>query len=317
MALSMSLTLVKADEPDERLAKLELEAGRSRQRESALRGARVYARQCAVCHGRTGRGDGPGAVDLRPAPRDFTSGEFRFRSTPSGMQPRPEDLERVIRRGLPGTSMPAFDDLLSGHEIADLVESIHALLPEAWRGEKLPEPLAVPAIPPADGSMVREGRGLYLVLECWTCHGVNGDGRGPSTAGLRDESGRPSRPADFRYDPLKAGRQPESLVATFVTGLNGTPMPSYGEAMLFAREDIQDPSNSVGRLPPAVLEEVTRFGETSLARADIDALGDAGRDRLRDRRLVSLAEYVLSLDRRHGLGFWLLKQHPEKEPRLP
>lgn len=305
------------DELGERLSKLESEAGRSRHDDSIRRGAQVYARQCAACHGRTGRGDGPGAADLRPAPRDFTSGQFRFRSTPNGTPPRPEDLVRTIRRGLPGTAMPAFDDLLSSGEIADLMVFIDSLLPAAWREENPPEPIPLPSIPPATGTMLSEGRGLYLTLECWTCHGLKGDGRGPSGAGLRDETGRPSRPADFRFDPFKAGRRPATLVLTLATGLSGTPMPAYGEAMLFTREDIQDSSTTAGRLPPEVLEELTQFARTTLTRAEIDALSGASRGRLRDHRLASLAHYVLSLDRRHGLGFWLLRQQPENEPRLP
>jgi mono/diheme cytochrome c family protein len=33
----------------------------------------AYARYCASCHGTTGRGDGPAAVALVPAPTDLTS----------------------------------------------------------------------------------------------------------------------------------------------------------------------------------------------------------------------------------------------------
>src|SRR3712207_653335 len=35
-------------------------------------GQRVYAQRCAICHGPTGRGDGPAAPSLIPRPRDFT-----------------------------------------------------------------------------------------------------------------------------------------------------------------------------------------------------------------------------------------------------
>ncbi|WP_372885744.1 cytochrome c [Shimia sp.] len=35
-------------------------------------GARVYASNCAACHGESGRGDGAGAVDRAPAPADLT-----------------------------------------------------------------------------------------------------------------------------------------------------------------------------------------------------------------------------------------------------
>src|SRR5262245_17666981 len=56
------------------------------------RGARLYAGQCALCHGLNG--DLIAAVDLR-------RGRFRRATTD-------EDLARVIRSGLPDAGMPAF-----------------------------------------------------------------------------------------------------------------------------------------------------------------------------------------------------------------
>jgi mono/diheme cytochrome c family protein len=37
------------------------------------RGRELYARHCAACHGRSGRGDGPAAPSLKSAPADLTS----------------------------------------------------------------------------------------------------------------------------------------------------------------------------------------------------------------------------------------------------
>src|SRR5262245_53002898 len=73
-----------------------------------VRGAEVYARQCAVCHGTAGAGDGPAAYLLAPAPRDFTSGRFRLVSTQNGV-PTDEDLVATLKRGMPGSAMPPFD----------------------------------------------------------------------------------------------------------------------------------------------------------------------------------------------------------------
>jgi len=36
-------------------------------------GAEMYKQYCAVCHGKTGKGDGPAAADLKTAPADLTS----------------------------------------------------------------------------------------------------------------------------------------------------------------------------------------------------------------------------------------------------
>ncbi|MFT4956318.1 MAG: high-affinity iron transporter [Brevundimonas sp.] len=68
------------------------------------RGAALYAEQCAVCHGATGRGDGPGAAGLEPAPIAFTDRDRARERSLFG-------LYQVIGQGLDGTAMPSFAHL--------------------------------------------------------------------------------------------------------------------------------------------------------------------------------------------------------------
>jgi len=254
----------------------------------------TFERACAVCHGRSAQGDGPGAPGLDPHPRDLTETDFRFRTTPSGAPPLPSDLERTIRRGLPGSAMPAFDGLLSDTEIADLVAFIGSLrAPD----DEAPLPVAIPAIPRATEESVREGHALYTLLECGQCHGEKGDGHGPASRTLVDDEGRRIRATDFRHDPFKGGRAPEDLARAILTGLNGSPMPSYADALLFAREDYPD------------------YGHEAPTREALDALGPDARTALRDARLASLVHYVLSLDKRSGFWSIVFRQRPELEPR--
>ncbi|MHC4490558.1 MAG: c-type cytochrome, partial [Planctomycetota bacterium] len=74
------------------------------------RGAQLYAKHCAICHGPQGRGDGPAAYLLSPKPRDFTRGEFRVITTTNGV-PTDNDLLRVLENGMPGSAMPPWDRL--------------------------------------------------------------------------------------------------------------------------------------------------------------------------------------------------------------
>ena len=101
-ANSFQPALAQTPSTTERIEALEAELGKVQRERHAERGQRLFAQACAACHGSEGQGDGPGAADLDPAPRDLTARHFRFRSTANGLHPRPEDLTRTIREGLPG-----------------------------------------------------------------------------------------------------------------------------------------------------------------------------------------------------------------------
>jgi len=298
---------------EQRVAELEAELLAQRLESAGTRGARLFARACAACHGTEGRGDGPAATDLDPRPRDLSSRRFRFRSTASGEAPLGEDLERTILRGLPGTTMPAFRDLFSAEELGDLVSFVESLR-EIESDEGPAEALSVSRIP-ADPPPLEEGRAAYLVSGCWRCHGVNGSGHGPSAKGLVDENERPMRTTDFRYDPFKGGREPEAIVRSLMTGLNGAPMPSYRDAMLYVREDVIDTTALEHVLTVDERRGLVEFLRSVPSREELAALGPDGRTELRDRRLAALAHYVLAFDRREGFWYRLFRQRPEQEAR--
>lgn len=71
----------------------------------------LYREHCANCHGLTGDGAGATAGFLNPYPRDFRMGKFKFKSTPLRQAPTHEDLMIVLKKGIPGTAMPAFHRL--------------------------------------------------------------------------------------------------------------------------------------------------------------------------------------------------------------
>ncbi|MBI2468732.1 MAG: c-type cytochrome, partial [Candidatus Rokubacteria bacterium] len=82
------------------------------QQADLARGKSLYEAKCALCHGASGKGDGPAAERLLPRPRDFTAGKYKIRTTASGQLPTDDDLARVIRDGMPGTSMPAWGSVI-------------------------------------------------------------------------------------------------------------------------------------------------------------------------------------------------------------
>jgi len=52
----------------------------------------VFQSRCAPCHGPSGHGDGPGAANLLPRPRDFHDSSWQRSVTD-------QDIENIIRRG--------------------------------------------------------------------------------------------------------------------------------------------------------------------------------------------------------------------------
>ena len=93
----------------------------------------LYRRYCLHCHGVQGGGDGPTADFLYPRPRDYRLGIFKFTSTaPTNAKPTRDDLRKTILYGLHGTSMPAFEALMSRAEIEQVVDYVIFL---SMRGE--------------------------------------------------------------------------------------------------------------------------------------------------------------------------------------
>lgn len=79
-------------------------------------GAALFSENCAACHGKTGRGDGPWSAGMKPAPSDLT----QLAANNSGDFPRAHVLSVIDgydRTGLPGKDMPEFGLLLRGDTV--------------------------------------------------------------------------------------------------------------------------------------------------------------------------------------------------------
>lgn len=195
----------------------------------APRAALVYAAQCAICHGDDGNGKGMAAHRLVAQPRDFRSGQFKFRSTPSGALPTDEDLFRVISTGVRWTAMVGRTDLSEADRRA-VVQHVKTFSPR-FGAENSAPPMTVPPAPTANAQRIEVGRQLYVDAECAKCHGERADGKGEASPELVDDWGRPLPASDLTWRPLKRGSAPRDVYLTIATGLNGTPMPAYAAAL--------------------------------------------------------------------------------------
>lgn len=91
----------------------------------------LYHAHCAVCHGSTGKGDGPGATVLRQAMRDFTD--------PGAMAAVTDRfLFEIIKKGSSqfgrSNAMPSWGMRLSDEQIQALVMYIRSLAPGTSAG---------------------------------------------------------------------------------------------------------------------------------------------------------------------------------------
>ncbi|PYR92434.1 MAG: hypothetical protein DMF84_13060 [Acidobacteria bacterium] len=191
----------------------------------------IYLEYCAQCHGEKGDGEGYAASHLHPRPRNFTTGKFKIRTTPNGALPTHEDLVRIIRRGMPYTSMPAWPDL-SDQEVSALANFITTFSPDFSNPENAPKPVPLPSAPRSTKESIDQGKKLYEENGCVKCHGALGRGDGPSAPTLVDDWGNPIRPADLTQRwTFRGGSSREDIFRTMSTGLNGTPMPSFLDAL--------------------------------------------------------------------------------------
>lgn len=162
-------------------------------------GARLFASNCAGCHGAAGRGDGPAASTLYPRPANLTN-ESMSRAR----------VGEISWRGRAGTSMPAWRDfpVSSLRDLAAFVAGLHP-------PDSAPSPAAS-----------AETKALF-VKECATCHGETGGGDGIAGLALA-----PS-PTPFK----KQRPDRDRARASIAEGIPGSGMPRWKEKIDEADRD--------------------------------------------------------------------------------
>ena len=188
----------------------------------------TYRRYCVSCHGELGDGNGESFPWVDPKPRDFQLGVFKCRSTPTGTLPTDQDLFDTIARGLDRSNMPQWSTFTK-QERADLVAWVKHFSPR-FASDKPGPPIQIPPEPEVSAERIKAGRDVYARVQCWKCHGVEGRANGPSAATLQDDLGRPIQAFNFTEGAKpKCGSTDLDIYRIFMTGLDGTPMPSFAD----------------------------------------------------------------------------------------
>ncbi len=169
------------------------------------KGAIVFARNCQGCHGEMADGQGPAAEGLLPKPAGLIEANYTTKH-----------LVSVLMNGVPGTSMPAWRDLPRS-DIEALVAHLK-ILPERAVYITSAEEMA--------SKEVQAGKKIYE-QKCVSCHGIEGDGKGPAAAGLV----RPA--ANFK----EIQPEPDDLLNVLENGVPGTSMPPWKDQLTEQERD--------------------------------------------------------------------------------
>lgn len=191
-------------------------------------GRNVYARYCVACHGESGRGLISANPQMGAQPRNFVTEEARTTLTR-------ERMIASITNGRPGTAMSAFGNKLPAQDIEAVSRYIREVLMEdlsgsisgtsantgkqqisgvAWMDEPMPKGLK--------GNPQR-GKTFYM-NNCFTCHGVKGDGQGPRAYFINP------KPRDFLSSAASTFNRP-MLFNAIAEGRNGSEMPAWNKVL--------------------------------------------------------------------------------------
>lgn len=262
--------------------------GRSISAEQLNHGARVYTQYCRPCHGSEGDGHGPSALGLRPPPRDLRLGVYKFGAVAAGQLPGDADLARIVRGGLQGTAMLAWD--VPPAEIDDLIQYVKSFSPR-WRNESAGEPITVPPDPwlgRAAAALERGQKVYHGMAQCAVaCHpayitkpeiyAATKELTGMSISAFRADLYQPVAkdsdygvkilPPDFTFNPLRSGDMLTDIYRSIAAGIGGTAMPTWKN----------------------VLPEADLWAMAHYVRSLVDLRGDRRADGLRQRLLTQPA----------------------------
>jgi len=183
-------------------------------------GKAIYTRECQVCHGCSGRGEGPYRTGLEPLPPDFGDGSYGDFT----------DADYIWRLdvGVPWSAMPVWGLQYSQDELWTVVHYLRTMFTQTEPTlPELPEealfkypPLYKQQKMPATASFER-GKEHFANM-CSQCHGLAGDGKGPDGLYLDPQ------PANLQ-DQAQDLDPPSALNSILTFGIRNSAMPSWGE----------------------------------------------------------------------------------------
>jgi LPXTG-motif cell wall-anchored protein len=177
-------------------------------------GAPIYAEKCVPCHGVSGRGDGPQAVNLPNPVGSIGSAETARQSIPA-------EWFAIITQGNTERFMMPFGNSLSDRQRWDVLAYVYTL-----------------SAPP---EMVTASKAIFDA-ECAACHGSQGKGDGPKAASLvvqpadlTNQENMALKPEAKLFETITNGKEPDMpAFSSKLTDAQRWMVTSYLRALTFA-----------------------------------------------------------------------------------
>lgn len=197
---------------------------------AATSGAEIYKTACERCHGEKGDGHGKIAIYLDPYPRDLTKAGFMNSKTE-------ERFVESIKKGVAGTSMPAWGRVLNDSQVRAALDHVFATYTKEKR-RPLKERKAPDQNPVAmSDESVHRGEQLF-VQRCSGCHGRKADGKGPNSLDILP------RPRNLLNTAFVSSVNDRRLFESILYGVQGTAMPPWIDYGL-SQKDVGDLVNFI------------------------------------------------------------------------
>lgn len=208
-----------------------------------LAGYALYIDLCGHCHGEFGDGLGIAARHLFPPPRNLVTQPMRYVSGEGGLA-TDQDLQRTIRSGLGGVSMPAYPNL-DDAQLTQLIEVIREFqqvgleatwqaladadvdldVPkERWVLERLKpaSEIVVPEFAEPTPMQLLHGKRLFQDVGCVSCHPADAQ----AMPDLFTIDGKDIDSRDLVRDPFRGGSTLPDIFKRITLGIPGTPHPA-------------------------------------------------------------------------------------------
>ncbi len=181
----------------------------------------LYMSLCQRCHAAQGDGFGIIQPNLANFPRAFWKNAEFFRRIPD------ERVAASVERGIPGTSMPPYGELLGRESINSLIDLIFREFIRTRRDDKRSDL----TVPPRPAVLLEKKKTEKVYMKyCSSCHGIAGTGKGPEYLKYLP------RPRDLTNRPYFRALTDERIALEIAYGISGTAMAPFIEKI--SGEDI-------------------------------------------------------------------------------